>query len=156
MDEASASRHDVSHDLIQHCVPCLVRVEGPLGRTKRRTREPPSREEEKRDQLSYLVQTFHPSGIWGTCGPLPPGSRELSCRKCWQPRAQSIPRGNWQAGGSTEVTAWSPALGWVPRGLGAAELRRNGIEAALPTELWAGPNIIRMPQTQSPSRLLLG
>lgn len=37
-----------------------------------------------------------------------------------------------QAGGSTEVTAWSPAVGWAMQ---EAELRRNGVEACLPTGL---------------------
>lgn len=54
------------------------------------------------------------------------------------------------------MTAWSLALGWVLQGLGVVELRRNEVEMALPTWVWARLNIMRMPQTQLLFRLLLG
>lgn len=54
------------------------------------------------------------------------------------------------------MTAWSLALGWVLQGLGVVELRRNEVEMALPTRVWARLNIMRMPQTQLLFRLLLG
>lgn len=54
------------------------------------------------------------------------------------------------------MTGCSLALGWVLQGLGIVELRRNEVEIALPTRVWARLNIMRMPQTQLLSRLLLG
>lgn len=65
---------------------------GALRKTKKREAGKAA-EGRRGGQLSCSVETSHPGGIWGTCGPVPPGTRQTSCWESWQPRAQSIPEG---------------------------------------------------------------
>lgn len=136
----------MGRDLIPHCVSCLVKVKAPW--------------EDKERSRGLSIQGAGETSlvIWSKLSiPVAYGehvalsllaSENLHAGDAGSRGHRAFPEGTGrQAGSSTEMTAWSLALGWVLRGRGEAELRRNGAQGALLTGLWARLNIMRMPQT---------
>ena len=107
-------------------------VGGPLRKTKRREAGKSARGRRRRGQLSCSVQKSHPGGIWGTCGPLPPGTGDASCQESWQPRARSVPRGNcWQLSRRQNLKL-QPGVGSGAGPGGPWEAGRGGLCATCP------------------------